>query len=300
MDTAPIPVPSDDTVPVKLPRWVQRDDPGDPDSAAFRSGAALMALDVALRAPGLPAPLLRDRLALRTAEACLRRAGRPERLPELRDEVHLLREGESPGPGGAVFLDWRRATRLRLGPGWEARARQVLPDLPAPADLPLAPVARAAALLAACLEAAPRAQVPGLILAEATLSAALGWTHPLPLLAGHLNRADLREPAQLLPACQRAVIAAANEALPLAEELTRRAARLAQVAPKLRAKASDAVVALFLAEDAVSPARALTPVIRGSRHPMTDRAARRICDRLVSLGAVRELSGRDTFRIYGL
>ena len=33
---------------------------------------------------------------------------------------------------------------------------------------------------------------------------------------------------------------------------------------------------------------------------MSDRAARRLCDRLVALGAVRELTGRDTFRLYGV
>jgi|TARA_R100000322_G_scaffold170463_1_gene146253 hypothetical protein len=32
----------------------------------------------------------------------------------------------------------------------------------------------------------------------------------------------------------------------------------------------------------------------------SDRAARRFCDRLVELGAVRELTGRDTFRLYGV
>lgn len=31
----------------------------------------------------------------------------------------------------------------------------------------------------------------------------------------------------------------------------------------------------------------------------SDRAARRFCDRLVDLGVVRELTGRDTFRLYG-
>tara|TARA_R100000687_G_scaffold77703_1_gene70407 strand:+ start:278 stop:397 length:120 start_codon:yes stop_codon:yes gene_type:complete len=34
--------------------------------------------------------------------------------------------------------------------------------------------------------------------------------------------------------------------------------------------------------------------------PLSDRAARRLCDRLVDLGVVRELTGRDTFRLYGV
>jgi hypothetical protein len=32
----------------------------------------------------------------------------------------------------------------------------------------------------------------------------------------------------------------------------------------------------------------------------SDRAARRFCDRLVALGVVRELTGRDTSRLYGI
>jgi Fic family protein len=33
---------------------------------------------------------------------------------------------------------------------------------------------------------------------------------------------------------------------------------------------------------------------------MTDRAARRFCDRLVELGVAQELTGRPTFRLYGI
>jgi len=49
---------------------------------------------------------------------------------------------------------------------------------------------------------------------------------------------------------------------------------------------------MFLTRDAIAPS-ALAAL-------MSDRAARRLCDRLVTLGAVRELTGRDTFRLYGL
>ena len=51
-------------------------------------------------------------------------------------------------------------------------------------------------------------------------------------------------------------------------------------------------MALFLSRDAVAPT-ALTS-LRAAR------AARRFCDRLVDLGTVRELTGRDTFRLYGV
>lgn len=72
------------------------------------------------------------------------------------------------------------------------------------------------------------------------------------------------------------------------------------VAPKLRAKGSDAAVDLFLTEDAVAPASMLSPYIRGTSISMTSRAARRFCDRLVELGVARELTGRPTFRLYGI
>ena len=58
----------------------------------------------------------------------------------------------------------------------------------------------------------------------------------------------------------------------------------------LRAKEAGDAVEMFLTRDAVAP----------SALPLPDRTARRLCGRLVELGAVRELTGRDTFRLYEL
>ena len=113
----------------------------------------------------------------------------------------------------------------------------------------------------------------------------------MPLLATGLKRADLRKQGDDLRfACHRALIASAVEGVRLSTDLARRAAHLKAVAPKLRAKASGEAVEMFLTCDAIA----------ASALPLPDRAARRLCDRLVDLGAVRELTGRDTFRLYGV
>ena len=85
---------------------------------------------------------------------------------------------------------------------------------------------------------------------------------------------------------------ACGQAVTLAADLTGRAARLRAVVPQLRAKGAGRVVDLFLAHDALAPG-ALTALL-------SDRAARRLCDRLVELNVVRELTGRDKFRLYGV
>lgn len=85
---------------------------------------------------------------------------------------------------------------------------------------------------------------------------------------------------------------AAAEACDLGVDLAARATLLVGVAPKLRAKGAGEVVKLLLEDDAVPSSRS------GAR--LTDRSARRLFERLGGLGAVRELSGRSTFRLYGL
>ena len=153
------------------------------------------------------------------------------------------------------------------------------------------PVTRAAMVLEAVLREAPRADVAALTLADAALAQALGWEHLVPLLAAGLKRADLRKHGgDLRLASHRALISSAIEAVRQAADLARRATHLKAVAPKLRAKGAGDAVEMFLTRDALAP----------SALPLPDLAARRLCDRLVDLGAVRELTGRDTFRLYGV
>lgn len=152
---------------------------------------------------------------------------------------------------------------------------------------------RAAAVLEAVLGNSSRDFTSALLLADAALTLALGWVHVTPLLAYGLKRTDLRKTGDdLRLACHRAVVLAATEASRELVDLTRRANRLRAIAHKLRARGSDEAVTLFLVLDAVAPA-ALTSL-------RSDRAARRFCDRLVELGVARELTGRDTFRLYGV
>ena len=115
---------------------------------------------------------------------------------------------------------------------------------------------------------------------------------------GRPRRAKASVPASAPAGAERArnLLAAqaraALRAIDLSAELERRAQKLLAVAPKLRARSADTVVQKLLSGDAMV---ASDPVAG-----MSDRALRRLFDRLMELGAVRELSGRPTFRIYGL
>ena len=278
----------------RMPSWITSGRAETLEDVAFFSGAALNHLHLVLNSSEVPQSLLRERLALRAAEACVVHSGRPERAGELRDTVQLLRPGDLPGPAGETYLAWRRAverpisvkTLYRALPGSErSRIAEWLDDGQG------SPVTRAATVLEAVLTKAPRQEVSALVLTDAALAQALGWDHLVPLLATSMRRADLRKRGEELRlTCHRAVTASSIEAVRLAMDLARRAAHLKTVAPKLRAKGAGDAVEIFLALDAVAP----------SALPLPDRAARRLCDRLVDLGAVRELTGRDTFRLYGV
>jgi hypothetical protein len=145
-------------------------------------------------------------------------------------------------------------------------------------------------------------------LADTLVAQCLGRTRAVPLLgaeviaglgAGRPRRSGTIPAAasiedegfrvkSLLAAQARAALRAAD----LSAELGRRSERLLAVAPKLRARASDLVVERLLSDDAIVASEKIAG--------MSDRGLRRLFDRLQKLGAVRELSGRPTFRIYGL
>lgn len=295
-----------------LPRWVTSASGQDTDTVGFTSGAALAMLDVVLGDPNgtLPSALLRDRMAVEAAIACLKLENRHESISDIRDAVCLARAGDALGPAGDMFMAWRKLVRINLTQsGWKNQVGTLLPVsvvevMPELGSLVGSPVGQAAQILAIVLRQFPRQEAAALMLADVALARALGWDQVIPLLAAHLTRKDVRAIADgdtyPVLCVHRAMIAACDAAIRSAADLSRRAEKLRVIAPKLRAKGSDEALALFLSHDAVSPSGMLSPQIKGTSVAMTDRAARRLCDRLVELGVVRELTGRPTFRLYGV
>lgn len=283
-----------------LPVWISAAPIETLEVAAFRSGAALAHLALATAAPDMPTALWRDRLALAAAEVCVGLAGRREGARGLRDALHLTKAGDDPGPAGRTFRHWSRAVAGPISVAGLARALEgVAPERIAlcldAAGATL--VDRAAQVIEAVLADTPRGETAALMLADAVLARSLGWSHLLPLLSLTLTARDLRaEGDALRMACHRAVVAGVRQALPIAGDLVRAAARLRRVAPKLRAKGAARAVDLFLSRDALAPAA----LVREMPDSLSDRAARRLCERLVALGALRELTGRDSFRLYGI
>jgi hypothetical protein len=278
-----------------LPEWVSAGQAETAEMAAFRAGAALAHLAMVTTAADLPHALWRERLALAAAEVCVGHTGRRDGAVALRDALHLTRPGDDPGPAGNVLRQWSRAVARPISVANLGRALEgVSPerialclDVTGPT-----PVDRAAQVIEAVLADSPRGETAALILADAVLATSVGQDHILPLVSLALKSRALRlRGDELRLACHRAVGVGVGLALPLAGDLSRAAVRLRAVVPKLRAKPATRAVDLFLSRDALAPT---------ALDFMSDRAARRLCDRLVDLGVVHELTGRDTFRLYGL
>jgi len=315
MTFQPARLPDDtDSLP-QLPGWVTSGAVGTPGIVAFRSGAALLVLDQLLTDPGqgVPVRLLANRLALSAATATSRIEGRLARESDIRDAYHLTPPGEARGPDGDLFAFWRDAARLRPG-GDAAIAALTGPQIAdacggwlraaAETARTQGPLAGCSMAMAAVLEADPRAERVACLLSDVVLARAMGWERVLPVTAQRLQAAHLRDlrthdTPTALPV-QAQLLETLGDIIRLARTLTARAEALRAKAPKLRAKGAEEAVALFLSEDAVAPGAMLSPRIRGTSVCMTDRAARRFCDRLVALGLARELTGRASFRLYGL
>ena len=172
---------------------------------------------------------------------------------------------------------------------------------------PVSAAGKTAALVFSAFPDAPaaEAEILALWVFDIALALRLRWARPVPLIATKIldpGSATARRPAdgqgratqpgQTPPQARSRSPPPPPSTSP--PTLSRRAETLIAVAPKLRAKPAQKIVDLLLAQDCVSPAEA------ARQAPMTDRAARRLFDRLVALGAARELTGRPAFRLYGL
>ncbi|WP_417728436.1 DUF1403 family protein [Roseovarius sp.] len=235
------------------------------------------------------------------------------READIRDAFHLTPPGEARGPDGDLLAFWREGVRLRAGRTGEIAdfvGAEFAGEVGAWLDVGLerarthSPLSGCVAALRAVLKVDDRAERTACLLSDVVLAWALNWKQVLSVTAQRLTKAVLRDltvegqGADL--AVEVRILEAIEESIRVARDLARRAEALRAVAPKLRAKGSDAAVELFLTEDAVAPASMLSQRIRGTSISMTDRAARRFCDRLVELGVARELTGRPTFRLYGI
>lgn len=285
--------------------------------AAYLTGAALNSLDNLVRQDFAWAGAWRQRLALQSAAAAVNLTGRREDESGLRDSHYLRGTGDDPGPSGHLLMAWRRlASRTtgcdeesvcpvaeqHFGLQWDDGLAEVVANA---ADMVLssrpAPVL-AAEIAAAVYRARPDAELLAFWLADALLAQKLRWPVPVPLLMGQVassvfkfgeNRKRIRPGGEGWgKAVFLAYATAAAEACELGADLAQRAGRLVEVAPKLRAKGSGDVIKLLLSDDAV-PGSWSSP-------KLSARGTRRLFDRLGELGVVRELSGRPTFRLYGL
>jgi len=294
----------------------------DVQDVALAAGAAVALLDQVVRRQEKWAGAWRQRLALTAAALAARQAGRVEAAAALRDAVLLTRPGDDVGPAGRLLLAWWRLaerpvqallTEKNLAAMLEAFGHagdgEAVSDLAAELRKLHAGAGTVEVLTGAfaIVERHGFGRFVGAWLADALLAQLLGWSHAVPLLGaeavpgagtGRPRRVEASVPATGTAGAERAknLLAAqaraALRAIDLSAELERRAQKLLAVAPKLRARSADSVVQRLLSGDAMV---ASDPVAG-----MSDRALRRLFDRLMELGAVRELSGRPTFRIYGL
>ena len=304
--------------PPRLPAWAlsRRDDWLEAD-AAFAAGIALKSLDDLVHTEPAWSGCWRQRQALKCAVTAIRLSGRTEDEHALRDALLLTAAGDDPGPAGNAYLAFKRLA-AKKGVITQAFLTELAALLALPWDDGLTATVvdridvalqsgRAVPFVAADLVTAisverPDAEILAWGLADWLIATRLKWEHSVPMLMAERYGAAFRtlgSRGRVRPgeeAFGRAVCLAlvdgAEAALRAATDIARRADRLLTVAPKLRTKGADAIIRKLLEEDAI---QASAPGTNLSRWAST-----RLFERLESLGAVRELSGRSSFRIFGL
>ncbi|MBD9375010.1 DUF1403 family protein [Rhizobium sp. ARZ01] len=300
-----------------VPGWaLSRNSAASEADAAFAAGSALNTLDSLVRSEPVWGGCWRMRLALKCAIAATRLAGRAEDEAGLRDAVLLVVPGDDPGPAGRIFLAHKKLTgRIRtvnanllaeladlLALKWNDPLAQAADYVEEASQSGRAVPFAAADLVTAICAERPDAEVLAWWLADWLVAEKLKWERPVPLLMGARHGSAFRvsggkgrvHPGEegFARAVCLALVDGVGDALRHANEIGRRAERLLAAAPKVRTKGAERVIRMLLEDDAVSAA---APGANLSRW-----ASRRLFERLETLGAVRELSGRSTFRIFGL
>lgn len=311
-------VPADAPLALRpLPGWaVPRGQVVCEADAAFVAGIALKSLDDLVRSAPAWAGCWRARQALECAAAAARLSGRSVAPAELLDAVLLTAPGDDPGPAGRMFLAFKKLANRNgtittpfladlanlMGFSFDEQFALTIDQVDVALQSGRAVPFAAADLVTAIWSNFPNAEILAWALADWLIAQKLSWEFTVPLLMGQRYGTAFRAPGggrRLRPCdagfpgavCQT-LVEATRTALRSAGDIARRADCMATVSPKIRTKGADAVYQKLLEEAAVTASAPGTGLSRW--------ASSRLFDRLEKFGAVREFSGRPSFRIFGL